>query len=50
MDKGVNMVSINAGLLLTNDLSIKHPYLRAAAEMYEDGVLVTVDVRKLKLT
>lgn len=47
MDRGVNMVSINAGLLTTNDLSIKHPYLRGAAEMYEDGVFVTVDLRFL---
>ncbi|CAK8540354.1 unnamed protein product [Lathyrus sativus] len=44
MDRGVNMVSINAGLLMTQDLSIKHPYLRGAAEMYEDGVFVTVDL------
>ncbi|XP_058777454.1 cinnamoyl-CoA reductase-like SNL6 [Vicia villosa] len=44
MDRGVNMVSINAGLLMTHDLSIKHPYLRGAAEMYEDGVFVTVDL------
>jgi len=44
MDRGVNMVSINAGLLMTHDLSIQHPYLRGAAEMYEDGVFVTVDL------
>ncbi|KAK4262991.1 hypothetical protein QN277_028474 [Acacia crassicarpa] len=45
MDRGVNMVSINAGLLMDDpDLSIKTPYLRGAAEMYEDGVLVTVDL------
>ncbi|XP_028789139.1 cinnamoyl-CoA reductase-like SNL6 [Neltuma alba] len=45
MDRGVNMVSINAGLLMDDpDLSIKTPYLRGAAEMYEDGVFVTVDL------
>ena len=52
MDRGVNMVSINAGLLMgdenenksENDLCINNPYLRGAAEMYEDGVLVTVDL------
>ncbi|RDX60292.1 Cinnamoyl-CoA reductase-like SNL6 [Mucuna pruriens] len=44
MDRGVNMVSINAALLMADDLSIKHPYLRGAAEMYEDGVFVTVDL------
>lgn len=44
MDRGVNMVSINAGLLMDHDLSIKNPHLRGAAEMYEDGVFVTVDL------
>lgn len=44
MDRGVNMVSINGGLLMDPDLSIKTPYLRGAAEMYEDGVFVTVDL------
>lgn len=45
MDRGVNMVSINAGLLMDDqDLSINNPYLRGAAEMYEDGVFVTVDL------
>ncbi|KAK7386655.1 hypothetical protein VNO78_26989 [Psophocarpus tetragonolobus] len=44
MDRGVNMVSVNAGLLTSDNLCIKHPYLRGAAEMYEDGVLVTVDL------
>ncbi|CAJ1931126.1 unnamed protein product [Sphenostylis stenocarpa] len=47
MDRGVNMVSINAGLLMAHDLSIQHPYLRGAAEMYEDGVFVTVDLHFL---
>ncbi|XP_030533690.1 cinnamoyl-CoA reductase-like SNL6 isoform X2 [Rhodamnia argentea] len=44
MDRGVNMVSMNGGLLMGPDLSIAHPYLKGAAEMYEDGVFVTVDV------
>ncbi|KAG6633677.1 hypothetical protein CIPAW_12G065600 [Carya illinoinensis] len=45
MDRGVNMVSLNAGLLMGGpDLSITHPYLKGAAEMYEDGVFVTVDL------
>lgn len=38
------MVSVNAGLLMGPDLSITNPYMKGAAEMYEDGVLVTVDV------
>lgn len=44
MDRGLNMVSMNVGLMLNPDLSISNPYLKGAAEMYEDGVLVTVDV------
>lgn len=44
MDRGVNMVSVNAGLLMSPDLSINTPYLKGAAEMYEDGVFVTVDL------
>ncbi|KAI6707535.1 hypothetical protein NL676_010497 [Syzygium grande] len=44
MDRGVNMVSVNGGLLMGPDVSIAHPYLKGAAEMYEDGVFVTVDV------
>lgn len=47
MDRGVNMVSINAGLLMCPDLTIKDPYLKGAAEMYESGVFVTVDLRFL---
>ncbi|XP_024960672.1 cinnamoyl-CoA reductase-like SNL6 [Cynara cardunculus var. scolymus] len=47
MDRGVSMVSINAGLLLSPDLTITHPYLKGAAEMYEDGVFVTVDLKFL---
>uniref|UniRef100_A0A2N9G0X6 NAD(P)-binding domain-containing protein n=1 Tax=Fagus sylvatica TaxID=28930 RepID=A0A2N9G0X6_FAGSY len=47
MDRGVNMVSINSGLVMSPDLSINNPYLKGAAEMYEDGVLVTVDLNFL---
>uniref|UniRef100_A0A1D1XN36 Dihydroflavonol-4-reductase n=1 Tax=Anthurium amnicola TaxID=1678845 RepID=A0A1D1XN36_9ARAE len=43
MDRGVNMVAINSGLLTGPGLSIANPYLKGAAEMYEDGVLVAVD-------
>ncbi|KAA8533457.1 hypothetical protein F0562_031109 [Nyssa sinensis] len=45
MDRGVNMVSINGGLLMGPDLTITNPYLKGTAEMYEDGVFVTVDLR-----
>ena len=38
------MVTINAGLLMGPNISIRHPYLKGAAEMYQDGVLVTVDL------
>lgn len=44
MDREVNMVSINAGLLLAPDLTVTNPYLKGTAEMYENGVLVTVDL------
>lgn len=44
MDRGMNMVSINMGLLLGPQLSITSPYLKGAAEMYEDGLFVTVDL------
>ncbi|OVA02919.1 3-beta hydroxysteroid dehydrogenase/isomerase [Macleaya cordata] len=47
MDRGVQMVSINAGLLVGPEVSIKTSYLKGAAEMYEDGVLATVDLRLL---
>ncbi|XP_073314893.1 phenylacetaldehyde reductase [Primulina huaijiensis] len=43
-DRGVNMVSINGGLLMRPDLSIKDPYLLGAAEMFKNGVFVTVDL------
>ncbi|XWS58717.1 hypothetical protein CRYUN_Cryun08bG0058500 [Craigia yunnanensis] len=45
IDRGINMVTINGGLLMTPDLTITNPYLKGAAEMYEDGVFVTVDLR-----
>ncbi|XP_055819750.1 cinnamoyl-CoA reductase 1-like [Solanum dulcamara] len=44
MDRGINMVSINSGLLMDPNLNIKNPYLKGAKEMYENGVFVTVDV------
>lgn len=47
MDRGVTMLSINAGLLVTPHLTITHPYLKGAAEMYEHGVFVTVDLKFL---
>ncbi|XP_057970050.1 cinnamoyl-CoA reductase-like SNL6 [Malania oleifera] len=45
MDRDVNMVSINGGLLIGPDLTITNPYLKGAAEMYEDGLFVTVDLQ-----
>ncbi|KAK6947407.1 NAD-dependent epimerase/dehydratase [Dillenia turbinata] len=47
MDRGMNMVTINAGLLLGPELSLTNPCLKGAAEMYEDGVFVTVDLNYL---
>lgn len=47
MDRGLNMVTINGGLLMSPDLSIKNPYLKGAAQMYEDGVFVTVHINFL---
>ncbi|KAK8639969.1 hypothetical protein V6N13_138335 [Hibiscus sabdariffa] len=44
MDRGINMVSINAGMLMGPHLSITNPYLKGAAEMYECGTFVTVDL------
>jgi nucleoside-diphosphate-sugar epimerase len=43
MDRGVDMVAINAGLITGPGLSNAHPYLKGAVDMYQDGVLVTVD-------
>ncbi|KAK8944932.1 hypothetical protein KSP39_PZI008592 [Platanthera zijinensis] len=48
MDRGVNMVSVNAGLILAGpELSPSNPYLKGAPEMYEDGVLVAVELELL---
>ncbi|KAF0930827.1 hypothetical protein E2562_035404 [Oryza meyeriana var. granulata] len=44
MDRGVDMVAINAGLLTGPGLTAAHPYLKGAPDMYDHGVLVTVDV------
>ncbi|RWV92421.1 hypothetical protein GW17_00045208 [Ensete ventricosum] len=44
MDRGVNMVAVNAGLVTVPGISVTSPYLKGAQRMYEDGVLVTVDV------
>lgn len=41
------MVSINGGLLIHPDLNIREPYLKGAAEMYEGGVFVAVDLNFL---
>lgn len=45
MDRDLEMVSINSGLVTTvnSDVRVTNPYLKGAAEMYEDGVFVTVD-------
>jgi hypothetical protein len=43
MDRGVDMVAINAGLLAAPGLTAAHPYLKGAPDMYGAGVLVTVD-------
>ncbi|KAE8672183.1 transcription factor bHLH71 [Hibiscus syriacus] len=47
MDRGINMVSINGGLLMGPHVSITHPYSKGAAEMYEGGTLVTDDLHFL---
>ncbi|KAM7493922.1 hypothetical protein LguiB_028531 [Lonicera macranthoides] len=47
MDRGVNMVCVNPGLMMVPDLSVDNPYLKGTAEMYEDGVFVTVDLNFL---
>ncbi|CAL4932459.1 unnamed protein product [Urochloa decumbens] len=44
MDRGVDMVAINAGLLTAPGLTAAHPYLKGAPDMYGAGVLATVDV------
>ncbi|KAK1306948.1 Tetraketide alpha-pyrone reductase 2 [Acorus calamus] len=47
MDRGVDMVSINAGLVMGQELGPSSPYLKGAAEMYEEGTLVAVDLKFL---
>ncbi|KAK2658359.1 hypothetical protein Ddye_004892 [Dipteronia dyeriana] len=47
MDRSINMVSVNGGLMMSPDLNITNPYLKGAAEMYEDGLFVTVDLNYL---
>eukprot|EP01018_Ginkgo_biloba_P014679 Gb_01297 [translate_table: standard] len=52
MDRGVNMVTINAALIVGPAFSNQNSgstisYLKGAAQMYEDGVLASVDVRYL---
>ncbi|XP_043717433.1 cinnamoyl-CoA reductase-like SNL6 [Telopea speciosissima] len=47
MDRGLSMVTVNAGLILGPDLSITSPYQKGAPEMYKDGVFVTVDLKFL---
>lgn len=51
MDRGLNMVSVNGGLLMGSSphdghqlMTVDNPYLKGAAEMFEDGVFVTVDL------
>ncbi|GLU10317.1 hypothetical protein SLE2022_271330 [Rubroshorea leprosula] len=49
MDRMLNMVSINAGLVLGPGVAQQNPgsimsYLKGAAQMYENGVLASVDV------
>ncbi|GJM91573.1 hypothetical protein PR202_ga07956 [Eleusine coracana subsp. coracana] len=44
MDRGVDMVAINAGLVTGPGLTAAQPYLKGAPDMYDDGVLATVDV------
>ncbi|KAK1262440.1 Tetraketide alpha-pyrone reductase 2 [Acorus gramineus] len=47
MDRGVDMVSVNAGVVMGQELSPSSPYLKGAAEMYEEGTLVAVDLKFL---
>ncbi|KAL3566811.1 hypothetical protein D5086_032226 [Populus alba] len=52
MDRKLNMVSINAGLVLGPGVSQQNPlstmsYLKGIAQMYENGVLAYVDVNFL---
>ncbi|GLJ46694.1 hypothetical protein SUGI_0984330 [Cryptomeria japonica] len=50
MDRGVNMVTINAGLVIGPGSAYESSgstiaYLKGAAQMYENGLLASVDVR-----
>ncbi|KAF7154285.1 hypothetical protein RHSIM_Rhsim01G0016100 [Rhododendron simsii] len=52
MDRMVNMVCVNSGLVLGPSVAKKNPqitmsYLQGAAQMYENGVLAIVDVNFL---
>ncbi|KAG0474537.1 hypothetical protein HPP92_014223 [Vanilla planifolia] len=48
MDRGVDMVAVNAGLLLAGpELLPSNPYLKGAPQMYQEGVLVTVELKFL---
>lgn len=51
MDRGLNMVTINAALIegpgFHQNSASTLSYLKGAAQMYEDGVLASVDVRFL---
>ncbi|CAM8979829.1 unnamed protein product [Rhodiola kirilowii] len=52
MDRRLNMVSINSGLVLGPNVAQQNPlltlsYLKGAPEMYENGVLATVNVNFL---
>ncbi|KAJ7955706.1 Cinnamoyl-CoA reductase-like [Quillaja saponaria] len=52
MDRMLNMVSVNAGLVLGPGIAQRNPlstmsYLKGAAQMYENGVLAFVDVNFL---
>ncbi|KAJ4872420.1 NAD(P)-binding Rossmann-fold superfamily protein [Raphanus sativus] len=52
MDRRLNMVSINPGLIVGPSVAQHNPrptmsYLKGAAQMYENGVLAYVDVKFL---
>ncbi|KAH9314645.1 hypothetical protein KI387_023272, partial [Taxus chinensis] len=52
MDRGLKMVTVNAALVVGPEFSQHNSestlaYLKGAAQMYEDGVLASVDVRYL---
>uniref|UniRef100_A0A0D6R644 NAD-dependent epimerase/dehydratase domain-containing protein n=1 Tax=Araucaria cunninghamii TaxID=56994 RepID=A0A0D6R644_ARACU len=52
MDRGLNMVTVNAALIVGPGFPHHNPvstlaYLKGAAQMYEDGLLASVDVRYL---